>query len=329
MNTFQPDPPRQPLKRFWLTPSLVILMLAAGTVVWLGAQANQSARIGPNSADPAYIVVSTSTPVTFTSVISDAGLRKHDPKKVVLVRTDASGTPIDILGRMLDNGKRADAKRNDHTYTIRVTLNESTVGPIYFRVAAKFSDALPRFGKDEDEDWDRDLAGLNESLDRAHRHDRLPPLLRKLQGYTLSDPITVTVDPFKLPPDPGEAGKQTLAGIDSDHDGVRDDVQRYIQLEYQSSARTRAALSQYAAGLIDFLQAGSGSAPLADAVHCLAYSLPSSEAHLKMVEIKAIVLNTRARSRAFVAANSSTRVLSGDAPSTLTSCRINPDTLPN
>ncbi|WP_345984448.1 hypothetical protein WCX49_07340 [Sulfurimonas sp. HSL-1656] len=31
-----------------------------------------------------------------------------------------------------------------------------------------------------------------------------------------------------LPPDPGEAGKVTLLGIDCNDDGVRDDVERYI-----------------------------------------------------------------------------------------------------
>lgn len=49
-----------------------------------------------------------------------------------------------------------------------------------------------------------------------------------------------------LPPDPGEEGKKTLAGIDSDDDGVRDDVQRYIALTYPDSEKTRAGLTQYA-----------------------------------------------------------------------------------
>ena len=35
-----------------------------------------------------------------------------------------------------------------------------------------------------------------------------------------------------LPPDPGEAGRRTLAGIDSDRDGIRDDLQRYVALTY-------------------------------------------------------------------------------------------------
>jgi hypothetical protein len=37
---------------------------------------------------------------------------------------------------------------------------------------------------------------------------------------------TILID--TLPPDTGEDGKLTLAGIDSDNDGVRDDVERYI-----------------------------------------------------------------------------------------------------
>ena len=45
-----------------------------------------------------------------------------------------------------------------------------------------------------------------------------------------------------LPPDPGEAGKATLEGIDSDQDGIRDDIQRYIALTYPDSQKTRAAL---------------------------------------------------------------------------------------
>ena len=44
------------------------------------------------------------------------------------------------------------------------------------------------------------------------------------------------VDPFTLPPDPGEAGKQTLQGIDFDRDGVRDDVQRWIGYTTQPTA---------------------------------------------------------------------------------------------
>jgi hypothetical protein len=38
-----------------------------------------------------------------------------------------------------------------------------------------------------------------------------------------------------LPPDPGEAGKATIDGIDADKDGMRDDVQRYIAENWSHS----------------------------------------------------------------------------------------------
>lgn len=47
----------------------------------------------------------------------------------------------------------------------------------------------------------------------------------------------------KLPPDPGEAGKLTIDGIDSDKDGVRDDVQRWIAENWGHSERAVAALT--------------------------------------------------------------------------------------
>ena len=45
-----------------------------------------------------------------------------------------------------------------------------------------------------------------------------------------------------LPPDPGAAGKRTIEGIDSDNDGVRDDVQRYIAQRWGESERAVKAL---------------------------------------------------------------------------------------
>ncbi len=43
-----------------------------------------------------------------------------------------------------------------------------------------------------------------------------------------------------MPPDPGESGKQTIEGIDSDNDGIRDDVERVVSLMYASNAKARA-----------------------------------------------------------------------------------------
>lgn len=67
------------------------------------------------------------------------------------------------------------------------------------------------------------------------------------QGEPPPDPPDPPGD--DLPPDPGEAGKATLEGIDSDGDGIRDDIQRYIALTYPNSQKTRAALRQYTVAL--------------------------------------------------------------------------------
>lgn len=53
-------------------------------------------------------------------------------------------------------------------------------------------------------------------------------------------------DEINLPPDPGIEGKETLLGIDSDNDGVRDDIQRYIHLTYPQEEKVRLALFQIA-----------------------------------------------------------------------------------
>lgn len=52
-----------------------------------------------------------------------------------------------------------------------------------------------------------------------------------------------------LPPDPGAEADKTVAGVDSNKNGIRDDVELAIFKEYPNSAKTRAALLQYALAL--------------------------------------------------------------------------------
>lgn len=54
------------------------------------------------------------------------------------------------------------------------------------------------------------------------------------------------VMPNNLPPDPGAEADKTIAGIDANNNGIRDDVELAIFKEYPSSAKTRAVLLQYA-----------------------------------------------------------------------------------
>lgn len=109
-----------------------------------------------------------------------------------------------------------------------------------------------------------------------------------------------------LPPDPGEAGKATLAGIDSDNDGVRDDVQRYIAMTYRDSAKTRAVLTQYAKQMQGaLLDASSKELSIKHAdeyskvSECGESILGFDMSYKAEKDIKPIILNTDARNKAY------------------------------
>ncbi len=58
-----------------------------------------------------------------------------------------------------------------------------------------------------------------------------------------------------LPPDPGAEADKTVAGIDANKNGIRDDVELAIFASYPNSAKTRAVLLQYALALqMEFTQ---------------------------------------------------------------------------
>ena len=109
-----------------------------------------------------------------------------------------------------------------------------------------------------------------------------------------------------LPPDPGAAGKATLAGIDSDHDGVRDDLQRNIALTYAGSQPTISALRQMVMSLQHaILENGSETQSIENAnqfvrdLECLGAVRPSDYRVVKG-ELLAMALNTEARGLAYL-----------------------------
>ncbi len=141
-----------------------------------------------------------------------------------------------------------------------------------------------------------------------------------------------------LPPDPGAAGKLTLAGIDSDGDGVRDDVQRWIALTYPNSQKTRAALTQGTKTMQKFLlEAANAKKSYVNAVQmakdyeCLSYvNMDASYAISR--EHQAIFLDTNVRSRAWFQADhhlSGSMFKSSDFADWKKGCNFNPDAMPN
>jgi len=70
-------------------------------------------------------------------------------------------------------------------------------------------------------------------------------------GKTLAKPLPVVLKVIEgndegLPPHPGNAGKLTVLGVDSDNDGVRDDVQIAISHRYQDDVNARFASREFA-----------------------------------------------------------------------------------
>jgi hypothetical protein len=182
---------------------------------------------------------------------------------VNLLKTDASGRTLSTVGVMRDDGLNGDLQAGDRTFSYRVNLNQSTVGQVHYRVSAAFRGVLQR---------------------------------------ALSQVFAVTVDPFPLPPDPGQSGKQTLEGMDSDGDGVRDDVQRYIAFSHPMSPERRAPLSQYAKALRPVELGSAPETAVTDqvsAVRCIAYTFQGQDWQVISGTLRSRMLNTPERLRAY------------------------------
>ena len=111
---------------------------------------------------------------------------------------------------------------------------------------------------------------------------------------------------FVLPPDPGKAGKETLLGIDTDGDGVRDDIQRYIYFTYPDDKKLRLGLTYYAIEFQGVLKDANDREAAYDHANkmsrhgdCLWY-LKGEEAIDICRALRAKILNTRERSMAYI-----------------------------
>ena len=114
-----------------------------------------------------------------------------------------------------------------------------------------------------------------------------------------------------LPPDPGEAGKQTLLGIDSDNDGIRDDIQRYIYFAYPDNEKIRIALTNIAIQYQELLpQADDREAATIHANkkarhgECLFWIMGERSGDVRAA-LKAEIMNTEERILAYIAYNKS------------------------
>jgi hypothetical protein len=158
-------------------------------------------------------------------------------------------------------------------------------------------------------------------------------------------PVELTFSAFVLPPDPGEVGKETLAGIDTDGNMVRDDIDRYIVFTYPDSAKVREALKQEARSMTPFLldaddkqKSREHSLTSDQAWYCLSHVFNDDLDRADVAEsvMRVQLLNTRERSRAYNKADAQLGGMSSDnGPSSQrlarnrAACAFNPDVLPN
>jgi hypothetical protein len=147
---------------------------------------------------------------------------------------------------------------------------------------------------------------------------------------TLKTSVTFAV--VTLPPDWGTDGISTVAGIDSDRDGVRDDVERYVAFTYPNSARLRTALMQigrvYQSIILqasDKTNSRANWSHMRDAMDCLEYLSNLDQSGVMEGSLEPQIINTIPRSQAWLQANSQE---SGHAvpirDAAVTSCTFDP-----
>ena len=141
-----------------------------------------------------------------------------------------------------------------------------------------------------------------------------------------------------LPPDPGEAGKVTVAGVDSNGNGVRDDIERYIALTYPNSEKTRRALTDFAIGMQaallsdrDIAKVNAATTIESKALDCVEYIEETLPPRRGLWEsLRAEILNTKLRSLAYYTYNKLLAGASYSLPDSLnTDCTFDPGSLPD
>lgn len=113
---------------------------------------------------------------------------------------------------------------------------------------------------------------------------------------------------LQLPPDPGEAGKKTVAGIDTNSNGVRDDIERFIAAKHWPNRERIAVLFEFAKVKQSMLVATEHEAILAEAaettlvLHCLVRTLDgdTAKAGATVREIQYAVYDTPERLLAYL-----------------------------
>lgn len=136
-------------------------------------------------------------------------------------------------------------------------------------------------------------------------------------------------------PDP-KLNDKTVAGIDSDGDGVRDDIQRWIDEAYTSRPKVKMAAKQFATGVqLNITSVNNKAQSIASLkktlvdLHCLKYIAGIEQGINIHDELMAKFLNTKDRRNAEIQANANFKGQHWSIPrkeeDRKASCSFNPD----
>ena len=124
------------MKKYFILSGLV-LAVVVGAMVWLSA----APSIGSLVANPSSVITNTPTPVLFTIQIADPSVI---PSGVNLLKVDANGRTLSVVGTMRDDGTTGDVVAGDHTFSFSASITQVTAASAYYRASAPFKGVLTR-----------------------------------------------------------------------------------------------------------------------------------------------------------------------------------------
>lgn len=167
--------------------------------------------------------------------------------------------------------------------------------------------------------------------DRSRREHHFKTKFKDHAMFVIDSSLQVPI------PDP-KLNDKTVGGIDSDGDGIRDDIQRWINETYSSQPKVKMAMREIAMGRqLDLLSVANReqsiivSKKVLDNDNCL-YSIVGIDTGANIVrELKSKLLNTKDRLYAEIKANANFSGQSYRLPNTPEGekalCAFNPDSL--
>ncbi len=165
--------------------------------------------------------------------------------------------------------------------------------------------------------------------DRSRKEHHFKTKLKDHAMFVVDSSLQVPV------PDP-KKNVATIAGVDSDNDGIRDDIQRWINEEFNSQPKVKMAMRQIAMGRqLDLLSVASkelsivSSRKVLDNNHCI-YSIMNPDVGHKLIkDLDSRLLNTKDRLEADIKANANfsgqAYELPGETEDGKARCSFNPD----